>query len=68
MTREEIKIDLKRVGAIVAVLGGLWLLTTAAVAMLDHRFAQASDLQRVEAKVDRILDVACDGKSHRACR
>lgn len=70
-TREHITpINWTRVATVLGVLGAFWLLVTAAAGILDNRYAMRSDLHRMEAKLDRVLDVACDGRQQtvRACQ
>lgn len=69
MTRDELKLDLKKWGAILAVVGGLLVVASALRAYGDERYALKSDAERIEGKLDRVLDVACSNNpTHRACR
>lgn len=74
MTKHDVRLNLTRIGAILGVLGAFWLLVTAAGNLLDNRFVQqatyAKDKAEIGGKLDRILDVACDGREQtvRACQ
>lgn len=69
MTRDDMKFNLTRWGQIVALIGGLLVLVTALRTYGDERYALKSDVHRLEGKLDRVLDVACDGRREtvRAC-
>lgn len=63
-----------RIATILGVLGAFWLLATAAGNLMDSRYVKQSAYGRdqavIDAKLDRLLDVACEGKpeSVRACQ
>lgn len=54
MTRDELKLDMKKWGAIIGLLGGFWLLLTAATAVLDRRYAQREDVAAIRSDI-RVL-------------
>jgi uncharacterized membrane protein YdjX (TVP38/TMEM64 family) len=69
VTRTDVTMNLTRLGAIAAAILGLWAVVTAARSVLDERYAQHTDIQRIETKIDRLGDIVCDGKPQvRACQ
>lgn len=53
--REEVvRFDLKKAAAVVGLIGGFWLLVTAATAVLDRRYAQRDDVAAIRSDI-RVL-------------
>jgi hypothetical protein len=61
-TKPEVTLDLKRWGVIVALLVGLWGLTTAAQSILDDRYVKHADFQQLRSDVRVIRTAICQDR------
>jgi hypothetical protein len=61
-TKQELTVDLKRWGVVISLLVGLWVLTTAARAMLDDRYVKHSALDELRSDVRVIRSVVCQDR------
>jgi hypothetical protein len=65
----DVRINVTRIGIIFGALGAFWLLVVALRTEADDRYVRRVELERIEQKVDRVLDVVCDvAPQHRACK
>lgn len=64
----DVSVNITRLSVILGVLIGAVVLLTAAKSVLDDRYARRDELQRLDGKLDRVLDVMCSQNFTRACQ